>query len=41
MSGRGADITAISVGPYDHNDSAMWAIPRAIRWFDEEMISTD
>jgi hypothetical protein len=35
MSERGADITAISVGPYDHNHSAMWAIPRAIRWFDE------
>lgn len=33
MKQRGADVTAISVGPYDHNASALHAIPQAIRWF--------
>jgi hypothetical protein len=35
MKQRGADITAISVGPYDHNASALRALPQAIRWFTE------
>lgn len=35
MSGRGADVTAISVGPYDHEGSALRAIPAALEWFDE------
>jgi len=35
MKQRGANITAISVGPYDHDASALHAIPRAIRWFTE------
>ena len=35
MKQRGADITAISVGPYDHDASALRAIPQAIRWFTE------
>jgi len=33
MQQRGTDVTAISVGPYDHNASALRAIPKAIRWF--------
>jgi pimeloyl-ACP methyl ester carboxylesterase len=33
MKRRGADITAISVGPHDHDASALRAIPQAIRWF--------
>jgi hypothetical protein len=33
MKQRGADVTAISVGPYDHDASALRAIPQAIRWF--------
>jgi pimeloyl-ACP methyl ester carboxylesterase len=35
MKQRGADITAISVGPFDHDASALRAIPKAIRWFTE------
>jgi pimeloyl-ACP methyl ester carboxylesterase len=35
MKQRGADVTAISVGPYDHNASALRAIPKAIHWFTE------
>jgi len=35
MKQLGADVTAISVGPYDHNGSAQFGIPRAILWFDE------
>ena len=35
MRQRGADVTAISVGPGDHNASALRAIPMAIRWFAE------
>ncbi len=35
MKQRGADITAISVGPYDHNAAALHAVPKAIRWFTE------
>jgi hypothetical protein len=35
MKQRGADVRAISVGPYNHDASAFHAIPRAIRWFSE------
>jgi pimeloyl-ACP methyl ester carboxylesterase len=35
MKQRGADITAISVGPCDHDASALRAIPQALRWFTE------
>lgn len=35
MSRRGADVTAISVGAHDHNGSALYALPQAIRWFTE------
>ena len=33
MKKQGANVTAKSVGPYDHDASALHAIPRAIRWF--------
>ena len=33
MKQRGADVTAISVGPCNHRASALRAIPQAIRWF--------
>jgi pimeloyl-ACP methyl ester carboxylesterase len=33
MKQRGADVTAISVGPHDHDASALHAIPQALRWF--------
>ena len=33
MKARGAHVTAVSVGPYDHNASALRAIPQALRWF--------
>jgi dienelactone hydrolase len=33
MKPLGADLTAICVGPYDHNGSALRAIPQALRWF--------
>jgi pimeloyl-ACP methyl ester carboxylesterase len=33
MKRRGADVTAISVGPYNHDASALRAIPKALRWF--------
>jgi pimeloyl-ACP methyl ester carboxylesterase len=36
MKSRGAQVTAISVGPYNHVESAIRAIPRAIQWFNEE-----
>jgi dienelactone hydrolase len=35
MTQRGADVRAISVGPFGHNESVLRAIPRAIRWFSE------
>jgi pimeloyl-ACP methyl ester carboxylesterase len=35
MKRRGANITAISVGPCNHFESALRAIPRATRWFEE------
>ncbi len=34
MKRRGADVSAISVGPCNHWESALRAIPRAIQWFD-------
>ncbi len=35
MKRRGADVKAISVGPYNHFESALRAIPKAIQWFQE------
>jgi len=35
MKRRGADVTAISVGPCSHFESLLRAIPRATRWFEE------
>lgn len=35
MSALGADISAISVGPYGHDESALHALPRAFAWFRE------
>jgi pimeloyl-ACP methyl ester carboxylesterase len=35
MKQRGANVTAISVGPHAHDASALYAIPRAIHWFTE------
>jgi hypothetical protein len=35
MKRRGADVKAISVGPCNHWESALRAIPRAIQWFNE------
>jgi len=35
MKRHGADIMAISVGPCGHTDSALRAIPLALRWFNE------
>jgi pimeloyl-ACP methyl ester carboxylesterase len=35
MKSRGADITALSVGPYDHNESILYALPIVMRWFSE------
>ncbi len=35
MRERGAEIQAISVGPYGHDASVYHAIPRALRWFEE------
>ena len=35
MKRRGADVKAISVGPFNHLESALRAIPRAIQWFNE------
>jgi pimeloyl-ACP methyl ester carboxylesterase len=35
MKPRGAHVSAISVGPYNHWESALRAIPRAIKWFNE------
>ena len=35
MRVQGADVTAISVGPRDHNESVLYAIPAAISWFNE------
>jgi hypothetical protein len=35
MKQRGADVTAISVGPCDHDASPLRAIPRALRWVRE------
>lgn len=33
MKARGADITAVSVGPWDHNTSVLHAVPAALEWF--------
>jgi pimeloyl-ACP methyl ester carboxylesterase len=33
MTRLGADVRAISVGPYKHDESALRAIPQAVRWF--------
>jgi pimeloyl-ACP methyl ester carboxylesterase len=33
MRGRGADVQAVSVGPVDHEASAIHAVPQALRWF--------
>ena len=35
MKRRGADVTAISVGAFNHWESSLRAIPRATRWFEE------
>jgi len=35
MKLRGADVKAISVGPCNHWESALRAIPRAVQWFNE------
>ncbi len=35
MKERGAHITSISVGPYDHNTTPLYAFPEALRWFGE------
>jgi pimeloyl-ACP methyl ester carboxylesterase len=35
MRERGANVAAISVGPHDHEASALRGIPRSIRWFTE------
>jgi len=35
MKPRGADIQALSVGPYTHDASVLRAVPRALRWFTE------
>jgi pimeloyl-ACP methyl ester carboxylesterase len=35
MRRRGASVTALSVGPFNHLESALRAIPRAIQWFNE------
>ena len=33
LRGRGADVTAVSVGPWDHNTSILRAVPLALKWF--------
>jgi hypothetical protein len=35
MKKRGADVTALSVGPCNHIASAVRAVPRALRWFSD------
>lgn len=35
MAARGGNVTAISVGPYDHGGSVLQALPRIRAWFDE------
>jgi pimeloyl-ACP methyl ester carboxylesterase len=35
MKQRGADVRAVSVGPYSHGASVLRAVPQAIRWFSE------
>jgi hypothetical protein len=35
MKQRGADVTAISVGACEHNESALRAIPLVLRWFND------
>jgi len=34
FSQRGADVTVLSVGPYEHDESVLHAIPLVRRWFD-------
>lgn len=34
MRGRGADVTAYDVGPYEHNPSILHAAPPALAWLD-------
>jgi len=33
MRARGADVTAVSVGPWEHNTSVLRAVPLALKWF--------
>lgn len=33
MKARGADVTAVSVGPWEHNASVLRAVPLALKWF--------
>ena len=35
MKQRGADVRAISVGPYSHDASVLRAVPQALRWFSD------
>lgn len=35
LSSRGCNVTAVNVGPYEHDESAFHAVPMVRRWFDE------
>ena len=35
LKSRGAAVTALSVGPYDHNTSFLYAMPLVMQWFSE------
>ena len=34
MRSRGGNVTAIDVGPADHNETIMAAVPLLVAWFD-------
>ena len=34
LTRRGGDVTAVDVGPYDHNESILAAVPSVVAWFD-------
>jgi hypothetical protein len=33
MTTLGADVAAVDVGPHGHNESILYAAPRALAWF--------
>jgi hypothetical protein len=35
MRGRGADVIAYDIGPYDHFASLLWATPQVLAWLDK------